>query len=232
MEQSPDIDEGAEKDPRWPGECPASCDVAIVGAGAGGLTAAALLARSGLSVVLLEADRQVGGYLAGFERRGFLFDTSIEWLNQCQPGGFVNTLFQFIDPNAPVCPPLKRIHRFHSGPLDYLLTHRPDDLRDRLIRDFPSDESGIRAFFRDARALGERIKVLDRRIVAAEILPLHERAVFYLRMARWALPIVRHVRTPVERMLRRYFSPDLQRLFSSQDSTLAVMVPIAWAYAD
>jgi len=59
-------------------QLPDRCDVVIIGAGAGGLTAGALLARTGLNIVVLEAESQTGGYLAGFKRRGFSFNTSIE----------------------------------------------------------------------------------------------------------------------------------------------------------
>ena len=57
-------------------------DVVIIGAGVGGLTAAALLSKAGLSVLVLEKEPRVGGYLAGFLRTLFLFDTPFHLLNQ------------------------------------------------------------------------------------------------------------------------------------------------------
>src|SRR5437773_791673 len=47
-------------------QLPASCDVAIIGSGVGGLTAGALLSKAGLSVCVLERENRPGGYLAGF----------------------------------------------------------------------------------------------------------------------------------------------------------------------
>ena len=62
-------------------------DVIIIGAGVSGLTAAALLSKSGLSVCVLERHRLIGGYLQGFGRKGFTFDTAIHWLNQYGKNG-------------------------------------------------------------------------------------------------------------------------------------------------
>ena len=50
-------------------------DVIVIGAGVGGLTAASLLSKAGLSVCVLEKEPHVGGYLAGFRRKNFIFDT-------------------------------------------------------------------------------------------------------------------------------------------------------------
>jgi prolycopene isomerase len=66
---------------------PSACDVLVIGAGIAGLTASALLAKAGLSVVLVEEQPQPGGYFAGFQRKGFSFSSSIQWLNQCNEGG-------------------------------------------------------------------------------------------------------------------------------------------------
>ena len=60
-------------------------DVLIIGAGISGLTSAALYSRFGMSVCLLEMDARPGGYLAGFRRNDFRFDSAIHWLNQCGP---------------------------------------------------------------------------------------------------------------------------------------------------
>jgi prolycopene isomerase len=218
--------------PRQSDQLPESCDVVVIGAGAGGLTAAALLANAGLATVVLESDSQVGGYLAGFKRRGFSFNTSIEWLNQCGPGGFVNHLFNSLGEAPPECPQMQRIRRFKSDSYDYLLTANPDELRDALLRDYPAEAAGIRAFFRDAEKLGRRLAILDRNIMGPETLSLAEKAVRNLRGFVWALPVLRYVLTPVDRGLRRYFgSNGAEQVFGSHQTLMAVMVSVGWAYA-
>jgi prolycopene isomerase len=211
-------------------QIPEKCDVVVIGAGAGGLTAAALLAQAGLKTVVFEADSQVGGYLAGFQRRGFHFNTSVEWLNQCAPGGFVHNIFRHLGGDFPICPPMQRIRRFKSETFDYLLTDHPEELRDALIRDYPADEAGIRAFFRDAEALGERLRLLDKKTMARATMAWHEKLVRGLEMLCWSLPIIRYVRTPIDKGLRRYFrTPGPRAIFNSHESLMAVMVSIAWA---
>ena len=51
-------------------------DVVVVGAGIGGLIAGNLLARAGLSVLLVEQHYMVGGYCSTFRRKGYTFDAS------------------------------------------------------------------------------------------------------------------------------------------------------------
>lgn len=54
-----------------------SYDVAVVGGGMAGLTAAAYCARSGYETVLIERRSKVGGLVDSFEREGFTFDGGI-----------------------------------------------------------------------------------------------------------------------------------------------------------
>ena len=51
-------------------------DAVVVGAGVGGLVAANLLARDGLSVLLVEQHYMVGGYCSTFRRAGYTFDAA------------------------------------------------------------------------------------------------------------------------------------------------------------
>lgn len=51
-------------------------DVVVVGAGVGGLVCANLLARAGLTVLLVEQHYMVGGYCSTFRRKGFTFDAA------------------------------------------------------------------------------------------------------------------------------------------------------------
>ncbi|WP_433869039.1 protoporphyrinogen/coproporphyrinogen oxidase [Saccharopolyspora sp. CA-218241] len=60
-------------------------DVAVVGAGMAGLTAASELAAAGLEVRVFESDRQVGGRMAAFRHGGYTVDTGAE---QISPHGY------------------------------------------------------------------------------------------------------------------------------------------------
>lgn len=54
---------------------PSEADVVVIGAGLGGLCCAALLARYGLSVVVVESHGIAGGAAHSFERNGYHFDS-------------------------------------------------------------------------------------------------------------------------------------------------------------
>ena len=53
--------------------------VVIIGGGIGGLASAALLARTGSSVTLIEANATLGGRARTWEKGGFRFDTGPSW---------------------------------------------------------------------------------------------------------------------------------------------------------
>ncbi|MBX3064865.1 MAG: FAD-dependent oxidoreductase [Anaerolineae bacterium] len=61
--------------------------VVVIGAGVGGLTAAALLAKSGYEVTVLEAHVYAGGCAGTFFHKGFRFDAGATVAGGFQPGG-------------------------------------------------------------------------------------------------------------------------------------------------
>ncbi len=206
-------------------------DVIVIGAGISGLCAAGLLARSGLSVHVIEAQPRPGGYLQGFSRKGFQFDSAILWLNGMGPDGFVSRIFKHIGKHQPVCKPLKNIWRFKGDSYEYLLTNNPDELRDSLIHDFPAEEASLRLMFKHAKDLGRRMRILKTRMRAPDTMSIPEKSIFGLKMLAWYLPIRSILRKSMESGLGRYIKdPGLFKIFSSEEKLSSLMVPLAWAY--
>lgn len=210
---------------------PPQYDVAIIGGGISGLTSAALLSQAGLRVVVFEAGAQPGGYLCAFKRNGFTFDSSIEWLNQCRPGGFLTRIHEHLGADGPRALPLTRIHRHKSPTHDYLLTTAPLEFRDALIRDYPHEAKGILDLFRDAEQLGQHLRFLDNRMRAAGSMSLREKLRHGLAMTRWVWPIRQLVSTPASSGLARYFqSRELRDLFYSDGTLMSVLAPLGLAF--
>lgn len=67
-------------------------DAIIVGSGIGGLVSAAIMARSGKKVLVLEQHDQAGGCCHSFHEKGFEFDTGIHYIGEMRN----NTSFRFL----------------------------------------------------------------------------------------------------------------------------------------
>lgn len=218
-----------------PLELNSSYDVVIIGAGVAGLTSAALLSKAGLTVCVLEKEPHPGGYLAGFRRKDFRFDTAIHWLNQCKPGGMVFTLFDVLGGDYPAALPQQRIRRYKGDGFDYLLTNNPEELKQQWIREFPQDKEGIERFFKAARKLGESFENFGHIFRSEETMSFFERMKNKQNLLKFALPFIPHIRYNGEKGLKKglskYFkSEKLHRVFASDSELLNCLVPIGWAY--
>lgn len=212
-----------------------SYDVTVIGAGIGGLTAASVLSKAGLSVCVLEKEPHAGGYLAGFRRKQFRFDTAIHWLNQCGPGGLVNRLFDFLGGDHPVAVPQTCIRRYRGDSFNYLLTNDPDQWRDQLVQEFPHEAKGIERFFRAAKKLSLSLGSFNSIFRSEETMSTAERIRNKFRLLQFAIPFIPYVSYTGEKGLnkglRRFFKDErLHRIFISETELLACLVPIAWAY--
>ncbi|MCF0190150.1 MAG: NAD(P)/FAD-dependent oxidoreductase [Marinilabiliaceae bacterium] len=72
-------------------------DVAIVGAGLGGLQCAYILADNGLSVCVVEQDALIGGCLQTYRRDGLPIDTGFHYIGGLDEGQILHRLFSYYD---------------------------------------------------------------------------------------------------------------------------------------
>lgn len=79
--------------------------VIVIGAGIGGLTAAALLAKEGYGVKVFEQAAVTGGCASTFHRRGFTFDVGATQVAGLEPGGIHGEIFADLGIDTPEATP-------------------------------------------------------------------------------------------------------------------------------
>ena len=213
----------------------AKYDVVIVGAGISGMTAAALLSRAGLTVAVLEKEPHAGGYLAGFRRKDFRFDSAIHWLNQCGEKGIVTKVFQLIGSDRPQPKNLTRIYRNKAAKHDYVLTNNPDALKAQFIRDFPHEKAGIERFFKAAQKIAKTWGMYADTFRTADTMNLLDKISYGFKKLAFIKPLFRYIwyhgEEGVPKGLALFFKdPELQSYWSSEHDLLSCLFPIAWAY--
>ena len=210
-------------------------DVVVVGGGLSGLTSAALFSKAGKKTALLEMDLHAGGYLAGFERSGFHFDSSIHWLNQCGPDGSVTKALKWIGDDYPRCRDLKNIRRFVTDKHSFVLTNNPDELKAELIKTFPHEEKGLIRFFKDAKKMAQVLGGYSTRVKGVAHGSFFKKINSALSTVKFVMFFMQFVRFTGEKGiikgLKRYFSdPELLDLWSVENDLLSCLIPISWAY--
>jgi phytoene dehydrogenase-like protein len=210
-------------------------DVVIIGGGISGLTSAALFSKAGISCCVIEMDNRPGGYLAGFRRHDFRFDSAIHWLNNCGPNGLVTKIFKIIGDDYPKCRDQKNIRRFVSDDFDYMVTNNPDELKEQWIAEFPHEKKGIIRFFRDAKRIGKSFDRYANLSRTMNSMKWYEYPIHGLKMLGFALPFIPHIRytgdEKLKKGLNRYFTDEkLHRVFCSEPDVLSCLIPISWAY--
>lgn len=79
--------------------------VVVIGAGIGGLTAAALLAHRGYAVLVLDQALVPGGCASTFKRKGFTFDVGATQVAGLEPGGIHHRIFSELEIELPAATP-------------------------------------------------------------------------------------------------------------------------------
>lgn len=210
-------------------------DVVIIGAGVGGLTAAAMLSKAGFSVCVLEKEPHAGGYLAGYSRKKFRFDTAIHWLNQCAPGGWVHRTFEAIGTDHPQPVSQTNIRRYKGDSFEYLLTNKPDEFRDRLIAEFPHEKEGIIRFFKAAKKIGHSFHIANQVFRSGESMSVFEKLNYAWRQLQFALPFIPYIsytgEEGIKKGLNKFFKDErIHKIFAGDMEVLSCLVPIGWAY--
>lgn len=150
-------------------------DAIIIGAGIGGLTSAALLAKKGLKTLLIEKEKQVGGYVVSFKRDGFTIDATGAFVGGCQEGGEFYQILKQIGAHEKVeFIPIHHIQNIYPGFKVCLNQGGFQPYLEALLNLFPEEEKGLRTYVSLVTQIGEEVRSYSERTFIKKILfPLY-----------------------------------------------------------
>ncbi len=209
-------------------------NVIIIGGGVSGLSLGAVFGKMGYKCCILEKEHQAGGYIAGYSRKNFHFDTAIHWLNQFGETGIVHKLFSFIGNDYPKPTPLRHIHRYKSDNYDIMLQSDINRVKADFIRQFPDEEAGINLFFKHAGELAKISINISNFSRSHETMGLVEKSIYYTRMLPYIIPLIKHLKYSgdigIQKAMDKYFiGEEIKDVFNSESDLLSCLFPLAWA---
>ena len=182
-------------------------DIIIIGGGLGGLFTAALLAKEGQHVTVLEKNATAGGGLQSFSRFGERFDTGMHVIGGMQPGGNIRRICQYLgiadrvqlmDVDDDCTDSLY----FAEDRTTYRLRKGREGFVDSLAEYFPHERENLRAYVYAVFAIADAAEIFNLR-------PSHE--LFHERPADFFMAadafIAKYLADPRLRSVVAYTNP-------------------------
>ena len=135
---------------------PTKLDAIVVGSGIGGLGVAALLAKTGKKVLVLDQHDQAGGCCHTFIDKGFEFDVGIHYIGEMQEGTVSRVLVDQLSESGIEWDKLESVYDTvilgigqddPSKRKSFPIPSGRGKLMESLLQTFPNEEKGIRTFF-------------------------------------------------------------------------------------
>jgi all-trans-retinol 13,14-reductase len=160
-------------------------DAIVIGSGIGGLTTAALLAKLGKRVCVLEQHYTAGGYTHSYEREGYEWDVGVHYVGEVhKPWSAIRRVFDVIsDGNLEWAPMDARYDRIVLGDksIDYVAGR--EEFKAEIKLHFPQEAAAIDRYVELLSEVSAKVP----RFFAGQALP-RTLGVLYSKLRRYWLP--------------------------------------------
>ena len=160
-------------------------DAIIIGSGIGGLTTAALLARLGKRVCVLEQHYTAGGYTHAYENQGYEWDVGVHYIGEVhKPWSVLRRVFDVISDNQLKWEPMDdHFDRIVLGDLTFDYVAGREQLAVALKQQFPAEVKAIDGYLQLLSDVSARVP----KFFAGQALP-RRLGMLYSRLRRRLLP--------------------------------------------
>jgi prolycopene isomerase len=189
-------------------------DAVVIGAGLGGLSTAAFLARKGWRVLVLEQSDRVGGCCAAYPSPSgkFRVERTLQYLMLCEDGGWVDSALRELGVREALdFRPLDPFVRMIGPAYDVTITSDPAQVEDTLALRFPSDAPVVRRVLRDASVF-RRFRPPSE---PSDLMSTREKAMMLWRMSPAVPVLFRYARLTVREGVAMFRDPSLRALIFS-----------------